>query len=186
MPKSSRPPDSRSSVAACSASSTGLCHGSTMTAVPSRKRRGARAEPGQQVERRRDLAIAGEMVLDDKGAAKPEPLGLDIVVDEVAKPLAAVELGRLGAGGPPRRRAAEQTEPHRAMLLDCLVQPSLAGSRGGGAMFKMPVFYRRHKRPAWRRVARVHCRSKPRRLRAAVRRRLSIRRLRSPNRGPGV
>ena len=29
---------------------------------------GARAEPGQQVERRRDLAVAGKMVLDDKGS----------------------------------------------------------------------------------------------------------------------
>ena len=37
MPKSNRPLDKRSSVAACSASSTGLCHGSTITAVPSRK-----------------------------------------------------------------------------------------------------------------------------------------------------
>ena len=36
MPKSNRPPDSRSIVAACSASNTGLCHGSTITAVPSR------------------------------------------------------------------------------------------------------------------------------------------------------
>jgi hypothetical protein len=36
MPKSNRPRDNRSSVAACSASSTGLCHGRTMTAVPSR------------------------------------------------------------------------------------------------------------------------------------------------------
>src|SRR5204863_31813 len=34
---SSRPPDNRSSVAACSASSTGLCHGSTKTAVPRRR-----------------------------------------------------------------------------------------------------------------------------------------------------
>src|SRR5262245_16806703 len=37
MPKSKRPPDNKSSVAACSANSTGLCHGSTSTAVPSRK-----------------------------------------------------------------------------------------------------------------------------------------------------
>ena len=36
MPKSNRPPESRSSVAACSASNTGLCHGKTITAVPSR------------------------------------------------------------------------------------------------------------------------------------------------------
>jgi hypothetical protein len=36
MPKSSRPSEIRSSVAACSASKTGLCHGNTITAVPSR------------------------------------------------------------------------------------------------------------------------------------------------------
>ena len=36
MPKSRRPPEIRSSVAACSASSTGLCQGSTITAEPSR------------------------------------------------------------------------------------------------------------------------------------------------------
>ena len=36
MPKSKRPLERRSSVAACSASSTGLCQGSTITAVPSR------------------------------------------------------------------------------------------------------------------------------------------------------
>src|SRR5947208_15604815 len=53
----------------------------------------ARAEPGQQVERRRDLAIAGEVVLDDECAVEAERLGLDVVFDEVAEPLAAVELG---------------------------------------------------------------------------------------------
>ena len=50
------------------------------------------------------------MVLDDKGAVKAERLGLDIVFDEVAEPLAAVELAAAAA---PRRRAAEQTELHR-------------------------------------------------------------------------
>ncbi len=78
--------------------------------------RGARAEPGQQVERRRNLTVAGEMVLDDKGAVKSEPLGLDIVVDEVTEPLGAVEFRRVGARRTPRRRAAEQTEPHAALL----------------------------------------------------------------------
>src|SRR5262249_27332192 len=72
----------------------------------------ARAQPGQQIDCRRNLPIAGEMVLHDKGAAKAERLGLDIVVDEVAKPLAAVELGGLAGIGAPRRRAAEQTELH--------------------------------------------------------------------------
>src|SRR5262249_46959770 len=37
-PRSTRPPDNTSSVATCSASSTGLCHGSTTTAVPRRIR----------------------------------------------------------------------------------------------------------------------------------------------------
>ena len=53
------------------------------------------------------------MVLDDKGAAKAERLGLDIVLDKVAEALAAVELAGLRAGGPPRRGAAEQAELHR-------------------------------------------------------------------------
>src|SRR5580700_5965103 len=36
MPRSRRPPEIRSRVAACSASSTGLCQGNTITAEPSR------------------------------------------------------------------------------------------------------------------------------------------------------
>jgi hypothetical protein len=74
---------------------------------------GACAEPGQQAEGGRDLAIAGEVVLDDKGAVKAERLGLDVVFDEIAKPLAAVELGTAA----PRRGAAEQTELHRSRYL---------------------------------------------------------------------
>src|SRR5215813_4727591 len=38
IPESSRPPDKRSRVAACSASNTGLCQGNTVTAVPKRSR----------------------------------------------------------------------------------------------------------------------------------------------------
>src|SRR5215472_18070851 len=53
------------------------------------QRRGARAEPGQEIEARRHLPKAGEMVLDDKGRVKAERLGLDIVVDPLAKALAA-------------------------------------------------------------------------------------------------
>src|SRR5208337_842485 len=68
----------------------------------------ARAEPGQQVEGGRDLAIAGEVVLDDEGAVKAERLGLDVVFDEVAEALAAVELGTTA----PRCGAAEETELH--------------------------------------------------------------------------
>src|SRR5438093_4279138 len=75
----------------------------------------ARAEPGQQVERRRDLAIAGEVVLDDECAVEAERLGLDVVVDEVAEPLAAVELGTTA----PRRCTAKQAKLHY-LLRDCV------------------------------------------------------------------
>jgi hypothetical protein len=85
-------PGGRSRVTGCSANSTGLCRGSTMTAVASRKQR-VRAKPGQQVERRRDLAIAGTVMLDDKGAVKAERLGVDDILDEIAKSLTAVEFG---------------------------------------------------------------------------------------------
>src|SRR5437867_9207138 len=68
----------------------------------------ARAEPGQQVERGRDLAIAGEVVLDNECAVEAERLGLDVVVDELAEPLAAVELGTTA----PCCRTAEQAELH--------------------------------------------------------------------------
>jgi len=37
------------------------------------------------------------MMLDDKGAVKAEPLGLDIVLYEIAKPLGAVKFRRVGA-----------------------------------------------------------------------------------------
>src|SRR5947207_7906298 len=116
MPKSSRPPDRRSKVAACSASNTGFVPGQHDDRGAEPQGAGAGAEPGQQIDCRRDLAITGEMVLDDKGAVKAERLGLDIVIDEIAEAFAAVELGRLRRIGAPRRRAAEQTEPHRAML----------------------------------------------------------------------
>ena len=74
--------------------------------------RGARAEPGQQIEARRDLAEPGEMVLDDKGAVKAERLGLDIVLDPVAEALAAVGIRRHGIR-PARLRAAKESEPHQ-------------------------------------------------------------------------
>jgi len=53
-------------VAACPANSTGLRQGSTMTAVASRKQRVCAPRQDQQVERRRDLAMAGTVMLDDK------------------------------------------------------------------------------------------------------------------------
>src|SRR5207237_10287814 len=74
--------------------------------------RGARAEPGQQVEAGRDLAEPGEMVLDDKGRVKAERLGLDIVRDPVAEALAAVGIRRQGIG-PARLRAAKKSKPHQ-------------------------------------------------------------------------
>ena len=101
---------------------------------------GAGAEPGQQVERRRDLAIAGEMMLDDKGAVKPERLGLDVVFDEIAKPFAAVELGSAA----PRRGAAEQAKLHRCSLLGVHFGQATASR----AMFLMPSFNHRHIAPA--------------------------------------
>src|SRR6516225_535321 len=58
----------------------------------------AGAEPGQQVEARRDLAKAGEMMLDQKGAVIAERLGFDIVLDEIAEALAAVGVGAAAPG----------------------------------------------------------------------------------------
>ena len=69
-----------------------------MTAVPSRKRRGARRHPGEQVEARRNLAEAGEVVLHHEGAVIPERLRLHIVFDEVLEPLGAVDVGPAAFG----------------------------------------------------------------------------------------
>ena len=52
------------------------------------------------------------MVLDDERAVEAERLGLDVVIDELAEPLAAVELGTTA----PRRRTAEQAKLHRLPL----------------------------------------------------------------------
>jgi hypothetical protein len=48
------------------------------------------------------------VVLDDECAVEAERLGLDVVVDEVAEPLAAVELGTAA----PRRCTAKQAKLH--------------------------------------------------------------------------
>src|SRR5439155_4221823 len=73
--------------------------------------RGARAEPCQQVEAGRDLAEAGEMVLDDKGRVEAKRLGLDIVRDPLAEAMARV--GQFRAGDrPPRLGTAEKSKPH--------------------------------------------------------------------------
>jgi hypothetical protein len=80
---------------------------------------GARAKPSQQVEGRGDLAVTGKVVLDDKGAVKAERLGLDVVFDEIAKSLAAVEFGAAA----PCRGAAEQTELHCSGFLQAINSP---------------------------------------------------------------
>src|SRR5215831_8782410 len=72
----------------------------------------ARAQPGQQIKAGRDLAKTGEVMLDKKGAVKAERLGLDIVVDEVSKTLAAVGVRPAAPG----LRAAEQSKAHLVLL----------------------------------------------------------------------
>jgi len=69
---------------------------------------GAGADPGQEVERRRDLAEAGEVVLDDEGGVVAELLGLHVVVDEVAEAASAVDVRPAPAG----LGAAEDPEAH--------------------------------------------------------------------------
>jgi hypothetical protein len=73
----------------------------------------AGTKPGQQVERGRYLPEAGEMVLDDEGAVEAERLGLDVVVDEIPEPLAAVELGAPATC----RSTTEEAEFHDSPLL---------------------------------------------------------------------
>src|SRR5215472_6076673 len=77
----------------------------------------AGAEPGQQIEARRDLAEAGEMVLDEKRAVIAQRLGLDIVVDEIAKTLTAIGIGASAPG----LRTAEKSKPHCVLLIHGLV-----------------------------------------------------------------
>src|SRR6516225_2494767 len=74
----------------------------------------AGAEPGQQVEARRDLAKAGEVVLDEKGTVETEHLGLDIVLDELAEALTAVGVGAAAPG----LRTAEKSKSHWISLLN--------------------------------------------------------------------
>ena len=75
------------------------------------------------------------MVLDDKGAVKAQRLGLDVVIDEVAEALAAVELGAAA----PRRRTAEETELHYLTLAYPIAEITLRS-----IMFQIPYFDRRH------------------------------------------
>src|SRR5204863_4816544 len=62
----------------------------------------------QQVERRRDLAVAGEMMLDHEQALIAKLLGQEHVVDELAVALA------VGAGIAARLGPAEKSELHSA------------------------------------------------------------------------
>jgi hypothetical protein len=62
------------------------------------QRRRPRRHPGEQVEARRDLAEAGEMMLHHEGAVIPERLRLHIVLDEVLEPLGAVDIGPAAFG----------------------------------------------------------------------------------------
>jgi len=67
-----------------------------------------RSHPRQKVQRGRDLTEAGEVVLDDERALVAERLGLDVVLDELAEPGAAVDVdpAPLGLGAP------EEPETH--------------------------------------------------------------------------
>src|SRR5439155_16455289 len=53
----------------------------------------SRADPGQQVERRRDLAEAGEMMFHDERALVTQRLGLDDILDVVLEAGGAVYIG---------------------------------------------------------------------------------------------
>ena len=66
----------------------------------------ARRDSASRLQRRRDLAEAGEMVLDEKDARKAELLGLDDIVDEV------VIAGAVARRAAARARPAEKPEFH--------------------------------------------------------------------------
>ena len=66
-----------------------------------------RAKPGQQVDRRRDLAEPGEMMLDHEGAVEAHGLGFDIVFDKVAIALGADRIRRCLAA--PRHYRTDRT-----------------------------------------------------------------------------
>jgi hypothetical protein len=73
------------------------------------ERRRPRGDPGQQLQRRRDLAPAAEVMLDQEGGPESECLRLHAQLDELVEPLARGSVGPLAA----RLRAAEDCEPHR-------------------------------------------------------------------------
>src|SRR5262249_17381422 len=85
---------------------------------------GAAGDEAQKIERRRNLAVAGEMMLDHEQALVAELLRMQNVVDELVVGLA------VGAGFPARLGAAEQTESHRR-LPSVEVSPFFARESGG-------------------------------------------------------
>ena len=78
------------------------------------------------------------MVLDDKGAVKAERLGLDVVLDEIAKSLAAIEFGTAAS----RCGAAEETELHCSRFLPAISFVSDIMPRG--EMFQTPYLDHPH------------------------------------------
>ena len=82
------------------------------------------ADPAQQVQRGGDLAEAGEMMLDDKGAVVAEGFGLDEVFDVV------VEAGRaVDVGPPPRCACAAPKSPKRMVALPVSLRRKIVGRR---------------------------------------------------------
>ena len=73
------------------------------------QRRGPGADPGQQVQRRGDLAEAGEVMLDDEGAVIAQRFGLDEVFDVVVEAGRAVDIRGAAAL---RLSRAKQSEAH--------------------------------------------------------------------------
>src|SRR4029077_19548036 len=76
--------------------------------VSEQQRGGARREECKQIEARRHLAKAGEMMLDHEARGQPECLGLDVILDEGVEALRRVDI-RAAALGLCR---AEQSEFH--------------------------------------------------------------------------
>src|SRR5205085_9662401 len=79
-------------------------------------------EIGQEVQRRRDLAKTGEVVLDEEHAVKAELFGLADVMDVVAVNAAVARL-LAGIGA----RAAEQSKPHSNSPFTAFGRPRRAG-----------------------------------------------------------
>src|SRR5215469_12346046 len=73
----------------------------------------AGSQPSQQVEARRHLTKAGKVVLDEESAVIAERLGLDIVLNKLAKSLAAVGVGAAAPG----LGTAEKSKSHWFDLL---------------------------------------------------------------------